>query len=64
MVVVVIGMVVFTVGLSFGFLPAVSVAFFGITLTVIGSLFLVDGSRTKPKLLVEARRLLKELSIH
>ena len=64
MVVMGIGMVVFTVGLSLGLLPSVSVAFFGITLTLIGSSFLLMGSRTKPKLPVEAKRLLKELNRH
>ncbi|MGD0451569.1 MAG: hypothetical protein ABSA79_11035 [Candidatus Bathyarchaeia archaeon] len=64
MVVMGIAMVFFTVGLSFGILPKVSVAFFGIALISIGSLFLILGRRNKPDLPHQARALLKELNRH
>ncbi len=62
MVVMGAAMLVFTVGLSFGLLPEVSVAFFGVILILVGSLFLLMGKRTKPKLPSEAKTLLKELN--
>ena len=62
MVVMGIAMVFFTVGLSFGILPKVSVAFFGIALISIGSLFLLLGRRNKPDLPPQAKALLKELN--
>ena len=62
MVVMGIAMIVFTFGVSWGFLPKESVAFFGAALILIGSLFLVISRRTKPKLPPEAKALLKELS--
>jgi hypothetical protein len=62
MVVMGIAMIVFTFGVSWGFLPKESVAFFGAALILIGSIFLVISRRTKPKLPPEAKALLKELS--
>jgi hypothetical protein len=62
MVIMGIAMVVFTVGLTFGFLPNISVALFGALLILIGSLFLALGKSTKPKLPQEAKMLLKELN--
>jgi len=62
MVVMGITMVLFTIGLEIGFLPKESVAFFGLVLILIGSLFLAISRRNSPKLSVEARTLLKELN--
>ena len=64
MVVMGIAMVFFTVGVSFGLLPTLSVAFFGIALIFIGSLFLLISRRNKPELPLNAKALLKELSRH
>jgi hypothetical protein len=64
MVVMGIAMVFFTVGLELQILPKASVAFFGIALIFIGSLFLVISRRNKPDLLPEAKILLKELNRH
>ena len=61
MVAIGVAMVFFTFSLSLGVLPKESVIFFGITLIVVGSLFLVVNKRNKPKLPAEARVLLKEL---
>jgi hypothetical protein len=61
MVVMGVAMIFITVGLSYGFLPKESVAFFGAALILIGSLFLIISRRTKPKLTPEAKSLLKEL---
>jgi hypothetical protein len=61
MVVMGIAMVFFTIGLDLGVLPKESVAFFGIALISIGSLFLVISRRNRPKLQPEAKELLKEL---
>jgi hypothetical protein len=57
-----IAMVFFTVGLNFRILPIESVALFGAALILIGSLFLIVGRRTKPKLPPEAKALFKQLS--
>lgn len=62
MVVMGIAMVFFTVGLDLGVLPKESVAFFGIALISIGSVFLIVSRRNKPELTSEAKVLLKELS--
>jgi len=62
MVVMGIAMVFFTVGLNFGILPKESVAFFGIALISIGSLFLLISRRNKPELPPSAKALLKELN--
>jgi hypothetical protein len=64
MVVMGIAMVAFTVGLSLGYLPKETVGFFGATLILVGSLFLLIGRRDKPKLPPDAKTLLKELSRH
>jgi len=64
MVVMGFAMVFFTLGLEIGILPKESVAFFGLALILIGSLFLVIGRRNRPELPVEARTLLKELNRH
>lgn len=52
----------FTFSLEYGLLPKESVAFFGIALIIIGSVFLVVSRKNKPKLPDEARVLLKELN--
>jgi len=59
-----IAMVFFSVGIEFGILPKESVAFFGIALISIGSLFLIISRRNKPKLPAQAKVLLKELNRH
>jgi uncharacterized membrane protein len=60
MVVMGVAMIFITFGLSFGFLPKESVAFFGAALILIGALFLFIGRRNKPKLPPQARALLKK----
>jgi hypothetical protein len=55
MVIMGVAMVVFTVGLSLRVLPSVSVAFFGVSLILIGSMFLLINRRNKPKLPSEAK---------
>lgn len=62
MVVMGVAMIFFTVGLSLELLPKESVAFFGVMLVLIGSLFLLVSRRNKPKLSPKAKALLKELS--
>jgi hypothetical protein len=62
MVVMGIAMVFFTIGLYLGILPNESVAFFGIALISIGSIFLLVSRRNKPELTLEAKALLRELS--
>jgi len=62
MVVMGIAMVFFTVGLNLGILPKESVAFFGVLLISIGSLFLIISRRNKPELPPKAKALLKELN--
>ena len=64
MIVMGIAMVFFTFGLSLGILPEESVAFFGVALIFVGSLFYVIGRRNRPELTLEAKALLKELSRH
>lgn len=64
MVVMGIAMVFFTIGINFGVLPKESVAFFGILLIFIGSLFLFISRRNKPAMPSEAKVLLKELNRH
>ncbi len=61
MVVMGIAMIAFTVGLNLGLIPKESVAFFGVALVLIGSLFLLLGRRNKPKLPAKAKELLKDL---
>ncbi len=64
MVIMGVAMVVFTLGLALGFLPSISVALFGVMLIFIGTLFLMLGQSTKPKLPREAKTLLKGLNRH
>ncbi len=64
MVIMGVAIVSFTVGLSLELLPKESVAFFGVALIFIGSLFLLVSRRNKPKLPPKAKALLKELSRH
>ena len=64
MVVMGFAMIFFTVGLSLNLLPKESAAFFGVMLVSIGSLFLLVSRRSKPKLPLKAKALLKELSRH
>lgn len=59
-----IAMFFFTMGINFGFLPKESATFFSIALITIGSLFLLLSRRSKPKLTVEAKDLLKQLNRH
>jgi hypothetical protein len=62
MVIMGIAIVVFTIGLSLGLLPNFTVAFFGISLIIVGSSFLLVSKATKPRLSTEAKKLLKELN--
>jgi len=64
MILIGITMIFFTIGLSLGILPKESVAFFGVALISVGSLFFVIGRRNKPELTPEAKALLRELSRH
>ena len=64
MVVMGFAMVFFTLGIEIGILPKESIAFFGLALILIGSLFLAIGRRNRPELPVEAKTLLKELNRH
>jgi hypothetical protein len=62
MVIMGIAMLVFTIGLTFEFLPKESVAFFGAALIFVGALFLIISRSNKPKLPSDAKVLLKELN--
>ncbi len=62
MVVMGIAIVSFTVGLHFELLPVESIGVFGGALILVGVLFLLIGNRSKPKLSVEAKELLRELN--
>jgi hypothetical protein len=62
MVVMGIAMVFFTIGLNLEILPKESVAFFGLALIFIGSLFLVLSRTNKPQLPPEAKALVKEMN--
>jgi hypothetical protein len=64
MVVMGVAMIFFTIGLNLELLPKESVAFFGVVLIFVGSLFLFVSRRNKPKLTPKAKALLKELSRH
>jgi hypothetical protein len=64
MILIGIAIIVFTFGLELKLIPVLSVTFFGAALIVIGSLFLVVSRRNKPKLVPEAKALLKELNHH
>ncbi len=59
MVIMGIAIVIFTVGIRFGFLPVESAAFFGAALILVGASFLLVGKKSKPRLSSEARALLK-----
>jgi hypothetical protein len=59
-----VAMVFFTISLELGILPQESVVFFGITLIVVGTLFLVVNRRNRPKLPPKVGVLLKELNRH
>lgn len=61
MVIMGIAIVSFTIGLHFELLPVESIAFFGGALILVGSLFLLLGKQSKPKLSAEAKALLKEI---
>ncbi len=61
MVVMGVAMFFFTIGINMELLPKESVAFFGVALILIGSLFLLVSRRNKPKLPPNAKVLLKEL---
>ena len=62
MVVMGAALVSFTIGFELGILPTEVVAFFGVALILIGSLFLLLGRRNKPELAPKAKALLKELN--
>jgi hypothetical protein len=62
MVVMGITMVFFAIGIYLGILPKESIAFFGIILILIGSLFSIINRRNKPELPPEAKVLLKEVN--
>lgn len=59
-----IAMVSFSVGIYFGWLPKEAIFFFGAILILVGSLFLLIGRKTKPKLTDKAKALLKQLNKH
>jgi hypothetical protein len=61
MVIMGVAIVIFTVGIRFGFLPVESAGFFGAALILVGASFLLVGGKSKPKLSSEAKALLKEL---
>jgi len=61
MIIIGIAAVLFTFGLELRIVPIITVAVFGATLIVIGSVFLMIGRRNRPELPFEARVLLKEL---
>ncbi len=62
MVAIGVAIVFFTVSLELGILPQESVVFFGITLIVIGGVFLVVNKRSRPKISPAGKDLLKELN--
>lgn len=62
MVVIGVAMIFFTLTLKLGILPIESVLFFGVTLILIGSLFLVISRTSKPALPSNAKVLIKELN--
>lgn len=64
MVIMGIAIVSFTIGLHFELLPVESIAFFGGALILVGSMFLLLGRQSKPKLSPEAKTLLKEIGRH
>jgi hypothetical protein len=56
-----IAIIFFTLALQFGLLPQESAIFFGITLIVVGTLFLLVSRKNRPKLPTAVKALLKEL---
>jgi hypothetical protein len=64
MIIMGIAIIFFTFSVQFGIVPVISVIFFGIALIAIGCVFLIIGRRSRPKLPLEARVLLKELNRH
>jgi hypothetical protein len=62
MIVIGVAMIIFTLTLELGILPIESVLFFGVSLILIGSLFLVISRKSKPVLPSNAKVLLKELN--
>jgi hypothetical protein len=62
MIVIGVAMIIFTLTLELGILPIESVLFFGVSLILIGSLFLVISRKSKPALPSNAKVLLKELN--
>jgi hypothetical protein len=62
MVIMGIAIVSFTASLHFEVLPVWSMAFFGGALVLVGTMFLLLGNKSKPKLSAEAKELLKELN--
>ena len=64
MIIVGIAIIFFTFSVQFGIVPVISVIFFGIAFIIIGLVFLVIGRRSRPKLPLEAKGLLKELNRH
>jgi hypothetical protein len=64
MILIGVVMIVFTFSIQFGFVPVLSVVFFGVALIVIGFAFLLIGRRSRPKLPPEAKELVKELNRH
>jgi hypothetical protein len=64
MIAIGIAIIAFTFSVQFGFVPVLSVVFFGIALIGIGVVFLIIGRRSRPRLPLEAKGLLKELNRH
>ncbi len=61
MVVMGIAIVSFTVGLHFELLPVESIAFFGVALILVGTLFLFIGTKSKPNLASRSKSLAKRI---
>ena len=61
MVIMGVAIVSLTIGLHFNLLPVESFAFFGAALILVGTLFLIFGRQSQPRLSHEAKALLKEL---
>ena len=59
-----VAIVALTLGLELKIVPIISVTFFGIALTIVGSVFLVIDRKNRPQLPPEAQDLLKELNHH
>jgi hypothetical protein len=61
MIIIGVVMIVFTVTLQLGWVPPLSVIFFGAALIAIGTVFLIISRKSRPKLPTEAKTLLKEI---